>query len=258
MVTLGLGPQRVSESLIEIETPDGAMETFVAQPRGDGPYPLAIMVQHIGGLSPTMEIMARRLAAEGFCCAVPALYHRLGRIVVDPLSTNERVAEIRAIASASLTAAHVMSDISAVLRHFAAEAEVRPGPVGIIGYGGGASLALLAATRLPDTIRPTACILGVGFVRDAPDSPHLALGNLRGPVYSAFAEDDHIIPASDVERLRELFREHAVSSEIVVHSRARHGYCFPNRDVYDRDAAERDWATIGAMFRRALSADQRR
>lgn len=256
MVTLGLGRQRVSESRIDIETPDGAMETFVAHPSSDGPHALAIMVQHIGGLSPTMEIMARRLAAEGFYCAVPALYHRLGRIVVDPLATDERVTEIRSIASGSLTAPQVLSDISAVLRYFSAESVVRPGSVGIIGYGGGASLALLAATRLPGAVRATACILGVGFIRDSADSPHLALGKLRGPVYCAFAEDDHIIPTADVERLRRLFREHAVSSEIVVHRGARHGYCFPNRDVYDQNAAEHDWAAIGAMFRRALSADQ--
>jgi carboxymethylenebutenolidase len=256
MVTLGLVGSRVSESRIEIETPDGAMETFVACPGGDGLHPLAIMVQHIGGLSPTMEIMARRMAAEGLRCAVPALYHRLGRIVVDPLATDERVAAIRAIASASLTAPQVMSDIAAVLLHFATRSGARPGPAGIIGYGGGAGLALLAATWMPEAIRATACVLGVGFVKDTTDSPHLALGKLRGPVYCAFAEDDHIIPAADVERLRTFFREHEVASEIVVHPRARHGYCFPNRDVYDRQAAERDWAAIGAMFRRVLSADQ--
>lgn len=254
MVALGLGPSRVSESRIDIETPDGAMETFVARPVGDEPHSLAIMVQHIGGLSPTMEIMARRLAAEGFCCAVPALYHRLGRIVVDPLATEERIAEIRTIASASLTGPLVTMDLAAVLRHLAEEPTARPGPVGIIGYGGGASLALLAATRLSDAIRATACILGVGFIKDSADSPHLGLAKLRGPVYCAFAEEDHIIPAADVERLRRVFREQAVSSEIVVHPHARHGYCFPNRDVYDRQAAERDWAAIGAMFRRALDA----
>jgi carboxymethylenebutenolidase len=255
MVTLGLAEQRVSERRIDIETPDGTMETFVARPSGDGPHRLAIMVQHIGGLSPTMEIMARRLAADGFCCTVPALYHRLGRIVVDPLATDERVAEIRSIASASLTAPQVISDITAVLRHFAAEPEVRPEPVGIIGYGGGASLALLAATRLSGAVRATACILGVGFIKDSADSPHLALGKLQGPVYCAFAEDDHIIPAADVERLRTLFREQAISFEIVVHPGARHGYCFPNRDVYDRQAADRDWAAIGAMFRRTLDGE---
>lgn len=255
MVTLGLAGQSASESRIEIETPDGAMETFVARPGGDGPHLAAIMVQHIGGLSPTMEIMARRMAAEGFTCAVPALYHRLGRIVVDPLATDERVAAIRAIASASLTAPQVMSDIEAVLRHLAQERTVRRAPAAIIGYGGGASLALLAATRLPEVIRAAACILGVGFIKDTPDSPHLSLGQLRGPVYCGFAENDHIIPAADVERLRAIFGENGVAAEIVVHPRARHGYCFPNRDVYDRDAAERDWTAITAMFRRALRAD---
>ena len=39
-----------------------------------------------------------------------------------------------------------------------------------------------------------------------------------------------------------------------VHPGAEHGYALPDRDIYDKRAANRDWELIFAMFRRQLSA----
>jgi carboxymethylenebutenolidase len=38
-----------------------------------------------------------------------------------------------------------------------------------------------------------------------------------------------------------------------VHAGANHGYSLPDRDVYDRNAAETDWREIFAMFERQLA-----
>jgi len=38
----------------------------------------------------------------------------------------------------------------------------------------------------------------------------------------------------------------------VTHAGARHGYALPDRDVYDREAVEKDWTEIFAMFVRTL------
>jgi carboxymethylenebutenolidase len=37
-----------------------------------------------------------------------------------------------------------------------------------------------------------------------------------------------------------------------VHPGADHGYPLPDRDVFDKRAANRDWEIIFAMFRRCL------
>ena len=37
-----------------------------------------------------------------------------------------------------------------------------------------------------------------------------------------------------------------------IHPGAEHGYALPNRDIYDKRAANRDWELIFAMFRRQI------
>ena len=66
-----------------VETPDGRMEAFIAHPDGPGPFTSIVMYQNVGGLSDLMRAMARRVAAQGYYCAVPDLYYRLGKIVID-------------------------------------------------------------------------------------------------------------------------------------------------------------------------------
>ena len=38
-----------------------------------------------------------------------------------------------------------------------------------------------------------------------------------------------------------------------VHRGAEHGYALPDRDVFDKQSANRDWEIIFAMFRRQLN-----
>ncbi len=237
---------------VKIATPDGEMNTMIAYPDGAGPFPSAVIFQHVGGLSESMRPMARRIAQAGYVCALPALYYRLGSIVVDPLDPDERVAAIRTIASNSLTPATVMSDTRAVLRYLDRDPAVRPGVKGLVGYGWTGGLTLLAAATFPDVFRATAVVLGVRFVIDAADSPHLSFDRIRGEVYCGFCERDPIIPPSVPERLIALFKQHAIDAQVVFHPNVEHGYPFPNRKIYDRPTAEKEWAQIFAMFERQI------
>ena len=48
------------------------------------------------------------------------------------------------------------------------------------------------------------------------------------------------------------FFSSAASLRAIVHRDADHGYALPDRDVFDKQAANRDWERIFAMFRRQL------
>ena len=37
-----------------------------------------------------------------------------------------------------------------------------------------------------------------------------------------------------------------------IHAGAEHGYALPDRDIYDKQAADRDWENFFAMLRRQL------
>src|SRR4051794_28869591 len=103
-----------SESDVLIDTLDGPMRCMVVRPPGTGPA--VIMYPHVGGLTVTMRGMAEHVAAAGYLCIVPDLYHRLGTVVVDPQSDAEDVIAIRKIAAASISDAGAMRDTQGIFR----------------------------------------------------------------------------------------------------------------------------------------------
>jgi carboxymethylenebutenolidase len=236
-----------------VDTPSGQMQVIIAEPDGHGPFSAAVMYPHVGGLTQTMRLMARRCAEGGYLCVVPDLYHRLGAIVLDPQSHDETAVAIRRLAAASLTPDGVMADTRALLDWLDALPLAKPGPRGTIGYGAGGAFSLRAAATFPDEIAACASVLGFGFVTEKSDSPHLLFPRIRAELYCAFAEHDDIIPPTVPERLAaELKALPNVASELTAHPGTRHPYAFPDRAVYDR-AAEADWVKIFAMFARRLA-----
>jgi carboxymethylenebutenolidase len=229
------------------------MQTVVTQPDGPGPHHDVLLVQHIGGVSETMKIVARRVAQLGYRCVLPSLYHRLGEIVITPTGGGPDVEEIRRIAVGSVTPETLLTDVAGALAWIDRQPDTAPGPRGILGFGGGASLAFLAAASFPDVFAAFVSVLGVGFIRtDAAWSPHLLAGELATESYFAFAGEDELIPLADVERLRAVLDEAGVNYEIRIHPGVHHGYFFADRDSYSAVAAEDDWERIGALLGRRL------
>ena len=68
------------EQLVEITTPSGAMETFITRPQDGGPFAPVILYMDIWGVREELYDIARKVATVGYCCLVPDLYHRQGRV----------------------------------------------------------------------------------------------------------------------------------------------------------------------------------
>lgn len=74
-------------------------------------------------------------------------------------------------------------------------------------------------------------------VSDSSDSPHLLIGKMAAESYFAWAQDDPVAPAA-----------HA----------ALHGFTFPERYCYHKQAAGRVWSRLFSLFRRTINrADSR-
>lgn len=229
------------------------MDAFIAHPDGAGPFAPVVMYQNIGGLGDSMREMARRVASEGYYCAVPDLYYRLGKIVFDPDSEDEHVLAIKNAAKISVKNAAVVADTRVLLDFMASEPMLCSSPKGAIGYCMGGRFALLAAGHIADEFRAAASLYGVGLITDAPDSPHLVLDRIQGEIYCGFAEHDPVVPAALVTRFSELVKGCAAKSLVETHPGTHHGYAFPGRAVYHEEAAEKSWERIFAMFRRQLA-----
>lgn len=244
----------MQERQIWVATADGKMETFIAQPDGAGPFPAVVMFQNIGGLSDILRNMARRVAEEGYLCAVPDLYYRLGKIVIDADATGEAIMAVRRVVVASMGSnAKLMADTRALLDTLNRDPAVRPGPKGTIGYCMGGRLAPLAAGTFPAEFVATAGLFPVGLTTDKPDSPHLLLNRVRGEIYFGCAEHDHAMSLDDVAALERYLQANcAAKFQVELHPGTEHGYAFPGRRVYHRAAAELSWQRIFAMFARQL------
>ena len=224
-----------------VRTADGSMEAFIAQP-GVDPRPAVVLYHDIGGLSDATREMAKRVAAEGYCCAVPDLYYRLGKIVVDPDSKAAAVAAIRRAAAGSLQNWDTMSDTRALLDFLSADGAVRAGPRGAVGYGAGGRFAVLAAGQFAGEVGAAASMFGTGLVTEAPDSPHLMLHKMQGALYCAFAERDPMVPAAKIEAFSELVKQRCSAESLIeLHPGTRD------------EAAAQSWERVFALFSRRLA-----
>ena len=73
----------MQEKTLEIETADGQMETFLAHPEGEGPFPVVVLYMDAPGIREEFYEFTRRIAREGYTCVLPDLYYRRGRVRLD-------------------------------------------------------------------------------------------------------------------------------------------------------------------------------
>ena len=83
-------------------------------------------------------------------------------------------------------------------------------------------------------------------------APLRLASRFRGEIYCGFAEHDRHMTLPQIEEMAALMQPHPVKYGYAVHAGAIHGYSLPQRDVYDKAAAERDWERIFAMFHRQI------
>jgi len=244
------------EDILDIPTPDGAMETFVCRPERGAPCPPVLMLMDAPGIREELYDMARRLAATGYCVLLPNLYYRAGRdtkfgpdVMVKESAEWSRMRAIRT----ALMIPPVMSDIAAMIDFVDRKPEIaRTGSIGVHGYCMSGPFALAAAARYPDRIAAAASFYGTWIVSDAEESPHLNLAKIKGEAYISCAEIDDLAPLPMVAELQTLFDQAGTRGEIEIHPGVHHGFAFPERAIYDKPAAERHWERLYSLYERNL------
>ena len=245
------------EETLDINTPDGQMETFICRPERGGPYPAVFFLMDAPGMREELRDMTRRLATVGYYVLLPNLYYRAGRdTIYGPDVLKEGSVEhqrMRAVRT-KMTIPPVMQDIAAMLAFVDQQGEVEKGAVGCHGYCMSGPYALAAAARYPNRVAAAASFYGTWLVSDAEESPHRSLGQAKGELYIACAEHDDLAPLSMVEELQDLFKQAGVAGEIELYPEVHHGFAFPERWCYNKSAAERHWERLLVLYRRRLDA----
>lgn len=242
----------MKEKHAAIETADGKMDAFITHPDGNGPFPAVIIYMDAPGIREELYDFGRRVGTVGYYCMVPDLYYRGGRIRYDRNTmTDDQRADMMTRWQA-ISNGMVMDDTRGMFNFLDRESEARPGPRGSIGYCMSGQYVLSAAGVFPEVFKATASLHGVRHVTGKEDSPHLLAPKYQGELYCGFAEDDPHVPPAEVEALRKAMEPCPVKWQIEVHPGTEHGYSFPERPMFQKEGAERNWERIFAMFQRQL------
>jgi carboxymethylenebutenolidase len=241
------------ERQMDIPTRDGATTTFITHPEREGPYPVILFYMDAPAIREELRDMARRLAAVGYYVMLPNLYYRSGVMELGSLTGPDAEA-LRARMFGymnSLSVPLIMADTEALLGFADADPAAKAGVVGTVGYCMSGQYAINAAAHFPG-VAAAASIYGVRLVTDQPDSPHLVGSKTTAELYIACAEVDHWAPLEMLPPLRQALADAGATAEVELYPGVEHGFAFPQRAVYDRDAAERHWERLFALFRRRL------
>jgi carboxymethylenebutenolidase len=249
---------QVRTATVDIPTADGVADAILAVPTGRGRWPAVLVFMDAFGVRPRLEEMAERLASHGFVVCVPNLFYRAGRAPVvelpdltDPESRGAVFGRLRPLMEA-LTPALAMADAAAYLDFLSGDDRVVSGPVATIGYCMGGALALRTACRFPERVAAVGSFHAGRLATDAPDSPHLAFGDLRAEVYVAHADNDASMPPEQQQLVERALADAGVTYRTELYQGAAHGFTMADTSVYDEAAAERHWQNLVPLLERTL------
>lgn len=239
------------EQHIDIATKDGAMNCFITYPEEGGSHPLVIFAMDAPGKREELHEMARRIASVGYYVVLPNLYYRNVRefhMYMEGV-TRELMFEQMSALSNDL----FCEDTQSILDFVEGLDEVSKGPAGIVGYCMSGPFAVAAAGRFPDRFKAAASFHGIKLITEEPDSPHLAAEKMSGELYVGCAETDAWAPPEMIEALDAHLKTTSCNYRIEWYAGTEHGFVFPGRgEIYDREAAERHWERLFALFDRNL------
>lgn len=190
--------------------------TYGYDPRAERPKPTVIILHDIFGASAFYRDMGKRLADAGFAAILPDLFVREG-----PLANNSREAAFARGGKHSSVVA--IEDIRAIVETLTTEGR----NVGVIGFCMGGTLALLAASRIPQV---KAAVVYYGFPVNAnpsanrPYSPIEEVGQLQAPVLGFFGEEDRGVGPDNVRRYEEAAKRAGKTIDVTIYPGVGHGF----------------------------------
>ncbi|MES5820467.1 dienelactone hydrolase family protein [Streptomyces sp. RG80] len=245
-------------TMVEIRTPDGTADAYLAHPDDGAPHPAVLLYMDAFGLRPHLKGMADRLASAGYTVLVPNVFYRSGRAplvelpdFINPAERPEIIASLRPAALA-LTPERAMRDAAGYLDWLAASPLATGGKVGVTGYCMGAGLALRTAGTHPDRVAAAAGFHGAFLATDVPDSPHLLADRITAELYFGHADQDATNPADQIARLDKTLTTAGVRHRTEVYVGAHHGFTQADTAMYSAEATDRHWAALLELLGRTL------
>lgn len=235
------------ERQVEIQTPEGSMTTFEYHPEEGGPYPIVLYLMDAPSIRPALRDMASRLATAGYYVLLPFLFYR-----VTPYHELDPDEDRRSLMQ-SVTRHGIIPDAEALL-DFAAKNDKADsdGKIGAVGFCMSGPLVMALAQTWPDKVAAIASVHGAWVVTHEDDSPHKQIDQIKAEVYFGWADEDPTATEDEMKIMDQAMSDAGINYRIDFMKGAMHGFAPPGGDRYNREAAEKHWERVHAMFRRNL------
>ncbi|WP_426030061.1 dienelactone hydrolase family protein [Caulobacter sp. DWP3-1-3b2] len=247
----------VVEQDVQIKTPDGVADAALYYPKGKGAWPAVLVWPDVMSLRPVFRDMGRRLAAAGYVVLVPNLYYRAKKAPVIEGAFNFANPEDRAKLTplrATVTPEGTDRDAAAYMAFLDAQKQTsKARKIGVQGYCMGGPLAFRTAAAAPGRIAAVASFHGGGLVTDQPTSPHLLIPKTHAEFLIAVADNDDKSDPTVKDKLKAAFDTAKRPAKVEVYTGAAHGWTVKGSQVYDEAAAEKAWAELLVLYKRALA-----
>jgi carboxymethylenebutenolidase len=223
---LALADPNVVRDEFTFKSGAASMRAYLARPRRAGRFPLVVIFSPNPGLTDDLRNTAAQLARGGFLGLAYDTYSR------DPGITVGQVRERFDYFAGREFDEQNRRDTAAGIEHVRRLPSYRRGPVGAVGFCGGARQALIFSTEFrqvgavvdfygPPVLNPAAYQSRKGpFKLDVMD----VLDKIRAPVQCHYGAADPIIPLADVERLGRDLKAQGTPTEVYVYEGAAHAF----------------------------------
>lgn len=189
-----------------------------------------VVIQEIFGVNQHIRKVCDDFAGLGYAAVAPALFDRTQKDFQSGYTPPEIEKARTFVAKPDWDA--MMRDTDAAIKELAST-----GPVGIVGFCMGGTIAFLAATRLSG-LSAAVGYYGGRIVAFADEKP-------KCPVQLHFGEKDASIPMTDVETIKQ---KRGGDCEIYVYKEGGHGFHCDERGSFNKESRDLAWQRTTDFF----------
>jgi carboxymethylenebutenolidase len=237
--TIAFTDERIKANYVTYPSPGGSsgtMRGYLVQPKGNGPFPVVLVIHENRGLNPYIEDVARRAATEGFLALAPD-----GLFPVGGYPGND---DDGRTLQAGLDQGKLRTDMLNSARYLKAHA-LSSGKLGVTGFcwGGGATNFL--ATALGADMKA-----GVPYYGAAPETA--AVAAIKAPLLVQYAENDERID-SMWPAFEAALKTASVPYEMYIYPGTQHGFHNNSTPRYNEAQAKIAWERTITFFKKNLA-----
>lgn len=236
--TISFTDERIKATYVTYPSPGGTsgqMRGYLVQPKGNGPFPVVLVIHENRGLNPYIEDVARRAATEGFLALAPD-----GLFPVGGYPGNDD--DGRAL-QAKLDQPKLRTDMLNSAKFLKTHA-MSTGKLGVTGFcwGGGTTNWLAAALGAEMQA-------GVPYYGAAAETA--SVPQIKAPLLVQLAENDERIN-SMYPAYEAALKAAGVPYEVFIYPGTQHGFHNNSTPRYNEAAAKLSWERTIAFFKKNL------